>query len=113
MVCIYSFVYLLNYKNIQCRSACGSSQPDVALSIEYPSSSCDIAPHAPSQPIRKRKREGKPIGKAKAKKTKGATTTKLKQPLVPASPQSPAICTRSETQESLAMSTRSERKILE
>lgn len=88
------------------RSACGSSQPD-ALSIEYPSQ-----PPPPCQPTGKRKRAGKAEGKAKAKKTKGAATTK-KQSLVPLSPQSPAMCTRSKAPESPAMSTRSKRKILD
>ncbi|CAN6352238.1 unnamed protein product [Urochloa humidicola] len=94
-------------------SACGSNQPDV-LSIDYPlPSSCQTQPSAPSQPICKRKREGKTKAKEKAKKTNGAVTTKKKnQPLVPASPQSPAMCTRSKTPDSPAMSTRSKRKLL-
>ncbi|CAN6171805.1 unnamed protein product, partial [Urochloa humidicola] len=105
------------------KSACGSSQPD-ALSIQYPSqNSSEPAPPAPTQPIGKRKREGKAAevkpkakktkGAAITKKTKGAATTKKKQPLVPMTPQSPAMCTRSKNPESPAMSTRSKRKILD
>ena len=92
------------------RSACGSNQPE-QLSIEYPlPSSCETPPPTPSQPEGKRKREGKAEGKAKTKKTKGMQANK-KKPLVAA--HSPAICTRSKTPESPAMSTRSKRKILE
>ncbi|CAO2152752.1 unnamed protein product, partial [Urochloa humidicola] len=104
------------------KSRCGSSQPD-ALSVEYPLlNSSETAPPPPSQPTGKRKRDEKAAavkGKIKktkgaaTKKTKGAATTKKKLSLLPVTPQSPAMCTRSKTPESPAMSTRSKRKILD
>ncbi|CAL5065665.1 unnamed protein product [Urochloa decumbens] len=104
------------------KSICGSSQPN-ALSIEYHLLiSNETTPPALSQPIGKRNRKGKAVEvKAKAKKTKGATTTKKtkgatttkkkQQPLLPVTPQSHAMCTRSKTLENPAMSTRSLKKI--
>ncbi|CAN6299299.1 unnamed protein product [Urochloa humidicola] len=93
------------------------------ISVEYPLlNSSETAPPPPSQPTGKRKRDEKAAavkGKIKktkgaaTKKTKGAATTKKKLSLLPVTPQSPAMCTRSKTPESPAMSTRSKRKILD
>jgi len=67
--------------------------------------------HLPPPNLKAREREkARQKGKQKTKKTKGMQANK-KKPLVAA--HSPAICTRSKTPESPAMSTRSKRKILE
>jgi len=88
-----------------CRSACGSSQPEV-LSIQFTSSDTTLPPPATSKPTKKRKEPTKPS----AKKAK-ATGMKKEKGLV--TPNSPAMCTRSKTPESPAMGTRSKRKILD
>jgi len=89
-----------------CRSACGSSQPEV-LSIQFPSSDTTLPPPATSKPTKKRKEPAKPS----TKKAKATGMSKKEKGLL--TPNSPAMCTRSKTPESPAMGTRSKRKILD